>query len=134
MDKLYKKVKDGIDNQPFARLLGLELKEAVEGEVTISCARREELLQQTGILHGGVIAAVCEAAGGYAALTVLPERSSALAVEYKVNFMRPAAGSGIRARSRLIKSGRKIMIADVEAYDLDTNKMIAKMIITMMPA
>lgn len=133
MDMLFQKVQQGMNSQTFARLLGLQLKEAKEGQVKVFCSRREDLLQQTGLIHGGVVAAVAEAAAGYAALTVLPENWSAIGVEYKVNFLRGAAGAGITAYSRIIKNGRRLIVADVEVFDTDTEKMAAKMLITMMP-
>ena len=73
MNEWMNKVEAGIRKQSFAQLLGFQVEDAEEGRVVISCRKRPDLLQQTGLLHGGVTGALCEAAAGYAALTVLPE-------------------------------------------------------------
>ena len=131
--ELLKRVQEGIDNQPFARLLGLTPVSAEPGKVTISCKKREDLLQQVGYLHGGVIGAVAEAASGYAALTLLEPGNSVLGVEYKVNFLRPAVGDEILATATVLKNGRKLIVVDVDVTDPETHKAIAKMIVTAMP-
>ena len=86
-NEMMRRVAAGIQNQSFGKLLGLQVEEAEEGPGwVISCQKRDDLLQQTGLLHGGVTGALCEAAAGYAGLTVLPEGYSVIGVEYKINF------------------------------------------------
>ena len=87
MNEWMNQVEAGIRKQSFAQLLGFQVEDAEEGRVVISCQKRPDLLQQTGLLHGGVTGALCEAAAGYAALTVLPEGQSVIGVEYKINLL-----------------------------------------------
>ncbi len=131
MTDLERRVQAAIDRQPFAGLLGIQLKEVEKGRVTVCCPMRSELGQQTGTFHGGVIAAVAEAVGGYVLRTVVSEEWSAIGVEYKINFLRAAAGSAITATATIVKSGRQLSVADVEVYDADSGKMVAKMLSTM---
>lgn len=133
MNDLLKRVEDGINKQSFARMLGLKLESAEPGQVSISCLKRNDLLQQNGVIHGGVISAVAEAASGYAALTLLPEGYSVMAVEYKINFLRPVNGNKMTATSKVIKYGRKLIIVDVEVVDDETKKLAAKMMVTTIP-
>lgn len=134
MNELLQKIESGIQKQSFARLLDLKLETAESGQVSISCRKREDLLQQNGLIHGGVIAAVAEAASGYAALTLLPKGYSVMAVEYKINFLRPASGDKIIATAKVVKNGRKLIVIDVEVYDEQKEKLIAKMMVTTIPA
>ena len=53
-NEMMRRVAAGIQNQSFGKLLGLQVEEAEEGRVVISCQKRDDLLQQTGLLHGGV--------------------------------------------------------------------------------
>ena len=131
---LTERVEEGIRAQSFARFLGLEVVSAEPGTVTISCRKTEDMLQQTGSMHGGVIAAVAEAASGYAALTLLPEGGSVLGVEYKLNFLRPVTGDVIHATSKVVKMGRRLIVIDVEVFDQASGKMVAKMLATTTPA
>lgn len=133
MKDLMRRVEEGIQNQSFGRMLGLKVEEAQEGRVVISCQKREDLLQQTGLLHGGVTGALCEAAAGYAAITVLPEGHSVIGVEYKVNFLRAITEDKAVAVARVIKRGRQLIVVDVEAFNAGSDKVAAKMIFTGTP-
>ena len=49
MNGLIQRVEAGIQKQTFAQLMGFRVEEAEEGRVVISCERRADLLQQTGL-------------------------------------------------------------------------------------
>ena len=134
MENYLQKVKEGIEAQPFAKLMGFEAEEAGEGYAVISCRRRDDLLQQTGMMHGGVTGALCEAAGGYAALTVLPEGQSLIGVEYKINFLRGITTDKAVAKAHVIKRGRQLIVVEVDACNEGSDKLAAKMIMTGTPA
>lgn len=133
MKNLMRRVEEGINKQSFARLLGLTVEDAEEGRVVISCRTREDLLQQTGLIHGGVTGALCEAAAGYAALTVLPEGQSVIGVEYKINFLRAITADQAVAVAKVVKGGRQLVVVDVEAFNEGSDKVAAKMIFTGTP-
>lgn len=133
MNDLMRRVEEGIRNQSFGTMLGLKAVAAEEGRVTISCEKRPDLLQQTGLLHGGVTGALCEAAAGYAALTVLPEGHSVIGVEYKINFLRAITEDKAIAVAKVIKRGRQLIVVDVEAFNKGSDKVAAKMIFTGTP-
>lgn len=133
MNDRMKQVAAGIQAQSFARLLDLHVEAAEEGSVVISCRKRPDLLQQTGLLHGGVTGALCEAAAGYAALTVLPEGQSVIGVEYKLNFLRAITAETAVAKARVIKQGRQLIVVEVDTYNAGSDKLAAKMIFTGTP-
>ena len=124
MNELLKKVETAIENQPYAKLLGLKAESAQEGKAVISCEKRAELLQQMGTLHGGVIGGMCEATAAYAAATVLPDGADMVGVEYKVDKL--------IAVGRVLKLGRQLVTVDVEAYNAGSDKLAAKMLFTGM--
>ena len=132
MNELLKKVETAIENQPYAKLLGLKAESAQEGKAVISCEKRAELLQQMGTLHGGVIGGMCEATAAYAAATVLPDGADMVGVEYKVNMLRPVTADKLIAVGRVLKLGRQLVTVDVEAYNADSDKLAAKMLFTGM--
>ena len=133
MNDLMRRVEEGIQKQSFGTMLGLKAVAAEAGCVTISCEKRADLLQQTGLLHGGVTGALCEAAAAYAALTVLPEGQSVIGVEYKINFLRAITSDKAIAVAKVIKQGRQLIVVDVEAFNEGSDKVAAKMIITGTP-
>ena len=132
-NEMMRRVAAGIQNQSFGKLLGLQVEEAEEGRVVISCQKRDDLLQQTGLLHGGVTGALCEAAAGYAGLTVLPEGYSVIGVEYKINFLRAITTDKAYAVAKVIKRGKQLLVMDVEAFNEGSDKVAAKMIFTGTP-
>ena len=133
MNDLKRKVEAGIQMQTFAQLLNLKCEEAEEGRVVISCEKRPDLLQQTGLLHGGVTGALCEAAAGYAAITVLPEGQSVIGVEYKISLLRAITADKAIAVGKVIKKGKQLLVMEVDAYNEGSDKIAAKMIFTGVP-
>ena len=133
MNEYVRRVEAGIQKQGFGRLMGFQVEEAESGRVVISVEKRDDLLQQTGTLHGGVIGALCEAAAGYAALTQLPENQSLIGVEYKLNFLRAVTSDKCIAVGKVLKMGRQLIVVEVEAFNEGSDKIAAKMILTGIP-
>ena len=96
------------------RLLGARISRIGKGLVEISAENRSELSQQDGFVHAGALASLADSAGGYATLSLLPEGSRVLSVEFKISFLRPATGDRIRARGKVRKMGRTIAVAEWE--------------------
>lgn len=133
MKTLYERIRSSFDRQNFLALLGAELESVEPGRVVISCRRRENLTQQQGFLHGGVVASIADVTCGYTALAVLPEGQEVLTVEFKINLLRPVTGSKIIAAGSVIKAGKSLVITEAEVTDADSGKIVAKMLATMIP-
>jgi uncharacterized protein (TIGR00369 family) len=127
-------VKDSFDKQIVMELIGGELTRVEPGVVEISLTYRSDLTQQHGYVHAGIITTIADSACGYAAYTLMPPNSDVLAVEFKVNLMRPAKGDTFVARAEVIKSGRTLTVvrADVHAITGDQRELVAIMQGTMM--
>jgi len=130
---LYQRVKDSFDKQGFLKLIGAKLESVEKGSVVLSCAKRDDLLQQQGLVHAGVVTTIGDVACGYTALTMMPEGYEVLSVEFKVNMLRPPLAEKMVATGHVIKAGRKLIITESEVVDAATGKMIAKMTATMIP-
>jgi acyl-coenzyme A thioesterase PaaI-like protein len=63
-------VRRTFDAQGFMRLVGAKVELVERGKVTLGVDRRDELLQQHGFFHGGVVALLIDKATGAAAATV----------------------------------------------------------------
>ncbi|MFN2587930.1 MAG: PaaI family thioesterase [Actinomycetota bacterium] len=96
------------------RHLGAELVEVAAGRVRITLPSRPELSQQDGYIHAGATAAIADSAGGYAALTLFPDKTRVLTVEYKLNLLAPAQGDYIEAVGTVLKSGRTLTVCRLE--------------------
>jgi len=127
-------IKDSFAKQIVMELIGGELTRVEPGLVEISLSYRSDLTQQHGYVHAGIITTIADSACGYAAYTLMPPNSDVLAVEFKVNLLRPAKGETFLARAEVIKSGRTLTVvrADVHAITGEHRELVAIMQGTMM--
>ena len=107
-------VRDSFGKQPYMATIGASLLRVAPGEVDIELPFRDDLRQQTGTLHGGVITAIGDTACGYAALTLMPAGSEVWSVELKINLLAPAAGRRFVAKGRVVRSGRTLTVCTAE--------------------
>ena len=82
--------------------LGLDLVEAAEGHAFVRLASRPDLLQQSGFLHAGVIAALIDRAAGFAAASVA---GAVLTANFQVTPYRPAVGDTFEAVANQLSIG-----------------------------
>ena len=109
-------VRESYARQNFMLYLGAELAEIAPGRCELQLKGRPELTQQNGFMHGGVIAALADVAGGYAAFTLFEAGADILTVEIKINYVTLAAGKALIARGEVIKSGRTLTIVRSEVF------------------
>jgi len=110
------RVRDSFNRQGLMHHLGAEIHEVRPGFVRIRLPYSESLTQQHGYFHAGATSAIADSAGGYAGLTLFPEGSSVLTVEFKVNLVAPARGDWLDAEGKVIRSGRTLTICQLEVY------------------
>ena len=101
---------------PFIASLGIELESASPGHCSTSLRLRPEHLQQTGVVHAGVIATIADHTAGGAAGSVLDHLSHPLTVEFKVNLLRAASGDQLTCRAKVLKPGRTLIVAESEVF------------------
>ena len=115
-------------------LIGARMTRVEPGRVEIELPVREDLGQQHGFVHGGIVGMIADSAGGYAAFTLMPADASVLTVEYKVNMLSPAEGELLIARGEVLKPGRTLSVVrtDVWARRGDRETRVAAMQQTLM--
>ncbi|MEV5968332.1 PaaI family thioesterase [Kribbella sp. NPDC051952] len=110
------RVRASFESQGLMTHLGARLAHIGPGRVHIGLTSRPEVTQQHGYFHAGASSAIADSAGGYAALTVFPEGSSVLTVEYKINLLAPAEGDHLEAVGTVIRSGRTLTVCNLEVF------------------
>jgi len=128
------RVRANFARQQFMKTLGAELVSVTPGAVEIGFPFRAELTQQDGFIHAGGIASVMDSACGYAALSVAPEGTDVLSIEFKINLLSPAVGERFLARARVKRTGRNITVCAADAFAVRgvEEKLIATMLATIM--
>src|SRR6266545_6345456 len=69
------RVRASFARQGAMATFGAELADVATGRVAIALPIKPRLSQQDGFLHAGVVVAALDSACGYAALTMMPDRS-----------------------------------------------------------
>ena len=108
-------VRDSFAAQQHMASIGARLTQVSPGEIEIRVPFREDLTQQHGFLHAGVVTAALDSACGYAALSLTEEGVGVLTVELNANLLAPAKGEELIARGRVLRAGRTITACQGEA-------------------
>src|SRR5688500_13716872 len=86
------RIRESFGRQKAMALIGAELKSIEAGATEVTLAYREDLTQQKGFIHGGIIGMIADTACGYAAFSLMPAGCSLVTVVYKIKILDPARG------------------------------------------
>ncbi len=127
------RVHNSFAQQSVMGLIGAELGEVVPGQVEILLPYRADLCQQNGFLHAGIVTTIADSAAGYAAFTLFAADEAVLTSEFGLHLLAPAAGPNFRALGRVLKPGRRLVIAETEVFAerAEGAQLIAKLIATL---
>ena len=125
------RVRASFARQRAMHTIGARLVRVEPGEVELELPFREDLTQQHGFLHAGIVTALVDSACGYAALSLMDRESAVLSVEYKVNLLAPAVGDHMRAVGRVVKAGRTLLVCSGEVIAVAGGK---ESVVTLMQA
>ena len=120
-DAIFNRVQSSLDRQGMMSHLGVRLLRVEPGLCELALPYSDKVTQQQGGFHGGAIAALADIAAGYASLTLAPEGKEVTTVEYKINFLAAFQSGELRATGRVMKAGRRIIVATVEVQHLDAS-------------
>lgn len=105
---------------PFPELLGIEMLAASAEQVQARMRWDERLCTAGGVLHGGALMALADAAGAYCAFLNLPEGSTGTTtIESKTNFFRAVRESYVVATSRPLHRGRTTIVVETDLHDAE---------------
>jgi len=124
------RIQSSFGRQKAMGLIGASLTKVEPGHVEVTLPWRDDLTQQKGFIHGGIIGMIADTACGYAAFSLMPADCSLVTVEYKINILAPALGSLV-ARGEVIRAGRTLTVTRGEVYAQD-GKHVASMQQTLM--
>ena len=102
---------------PFNTLLGMRIHRVHRDGITIDCALRDDLRNSAGAAHGGVAAALADAAVGIAIRRHFGGRRRATTVELQINYFLPVTEGLIFARSHLLRIGSRLCVGNVDLAD-----------------
>lgn len=120
--RLYEYIYNTISCTPFYKLLGIDLERIGKGYARISVLPRDEHLNPMGMVHGGLITTLADAAMGNAIRSM---GIKGVTADITVSFLSsPQRDTKLEAEGKVLKAGRNLIFAEAEIYM--ENKLIAK--------
>jgi len=86
-------------------LLGARMVAFGGGAATIELDIRDELRQQSGFVHGGVLAYLADNALTFVAGSVI-DGARVMTAGFTIDYLRPAVGAMLRAQATVVRAGR----------------------------
>jgi len=103
--------------QPFSQLVRARIAVFEPGRAVLEVDVRDELRQQNGFLHGGVLAYAADNALTFAGGTVLGP--SVLTSGFSIEYLRPAQGVLLSARAHVVESTRRRAVCRCDLVMVD---------------
>lgn len=100
--------------QPFSVLIGAELVALAPGRCELALPVTEQLKQQMGFAHGGVVSYLADNSLTYAGGTAL--QVPVVTSEYKINYVRPAVGERLVARARAVHVSKSQAVCQCDVF------------------
>jgi 1,4-dihydroxy-2-naphthoyl-CoA hydrolase len=103
---------------PFTALLGATAVAAAPEEVRLHLDWDPTRCTAGGVLHGGALMGLADAAGGLCAYLNLPDGATGTAtITSATNFLRAVREGHVQAVARPLNTGRTVIVVDVELHD-----------------
>jgi len=111
---------------PLTATLGIRTDEYTAAQVVLSMDWSPSLCTANGILHGGVIMALADSAGGACAfLNLPPDASGTATIESHTNFVGAVRSGTVTATSTALHRGSTTILVDTHVRD-SAGKLVAK--------
>ena len=111
------------------KFFGFELEAAEEGRAVLRMRVRSAHKQVHGVVHGGIVAALADTAGGLATYMVVPRGTRIATVEMKINFLEPVDRGTLVAEARVLRRGKHFAVVDGDVRD-SRGRLVAKALMT----
>jgi uncharacterized protein (TIGR00369 family) len=122
-------IREKFETNPFPRMLGFEIDSVEPGRAVLGVEVKKELLQLQGVMHGGATASLIDTAVAFAIAGASAPGDRFTTVEMKVNYLLPIGEGRVTADARLIRDGRRIVVAECDVHD-SKGRLAAKGLLT----
>lgn len=131
-----KNVSGSFRGQRFMGFVGAELLRVWPGSCSMRLNYREDMAHEPRCFHPGVIGALAESAGEFAALSLMPPGSALSTIEYKLSILARGDGDALTARANVVMSGPTLTVcaADVYVRKERAEHLCATALVTFMPS
>jgi uncharacterized protein (TIGR00369 family) len=111
---------------PFCGTLKMRARSLDAAQVELELDWSEELCTSNGLMHGGVLMALADSAGGACAAANLPaDAVGTSTIESKTNFLGAVRSGTVRSITRPLHVGSTTIVVETELRD-DRDRLVAK--------
>jgi len=105
-------------NMPVNKILGMEIRKLEEGFAEVCIPFKKEFVGDfsRGLWHGGILASIADSTGGLVALTLARQGDNVNTIDMRIDYLHGAIEKDIFAVSHLVKSGKRVIVADVKLF------------------
>jgi uncharacterized protein (TIGR00369 family) len=124
-----RELRERVRTSNTARQFGFVVQHVERGKVTMRMPVNARHKQVHGVVHGGVLAALADTAGGLATYMACPRGARVATVEMKINFLEAVEAGHVTAEAEVVRLGRHIAVTDCDLRD-DSGRLVAKALMT----
>lgn len=126
-------VRERVARSRFHGWMGMRLDGLGDGASEIALEVEPHHTNLMGVLHGGVISSLADAATGIAMLTALDDGWSHLTTSLQMTFLSPGRlGDTVVGRGRVVKRGRRFGYAEADVVRTADGTLLARAAATFM--
>ena len=103
----------------WMQLLGARIAEAEPGRVVLELEAGPQHRQGAGVVQGGVITQIADAAMGMSLATLQEDRMWNTTIELKINFLRPVVEGRLRAVGRVVEIKQSLLFGEADVFDFE---------------
>lgn len=111
--------------QPFDEFLRLEYKKLDNQNLQVILPVQDLFINSAGVIHGGIISSLADVALSNLIPANQDGIQQAVTVDLNVTFLKPAAGTYLRAIAKMEKQGRTLIHTECLIYN-DQQEIVAK--------
>ncbi len=105
--------------------VGARIAEVEPGHVVVELEVHSGHRHEGGVVQGGIITQIADAAMGMSLLTLQEPDLSNTTIELKINFLRPVVDGTIRAVGRVIEMKKSLLFSEADVLN-EEGKLVAR--------
>ena len=106
------------ENDSVYSYMGIKITKFSRGHCELEIPYSEKLLRAGKVLHGGMIMAALDYAGGLTTMT-FNDGNDQVTQEIKINFLNPMYRGPFKITTDVIKAGKTAVVVELKLYDAD---------------
>jgi uncharacterized protein (TIGR00369 family) len=107
------------------QMLGARITESEPGRVVIEIEAGPQHRHGGGVVQGGVITQIADAAMGMSSATLQADGEWNTTIELKINFIRPVISGRIRAVGRVVEMKNTLLFSEADVLD-EKGRLVAR--------